>query len=81
MRTASDKVAKETKDLEMVIDKKVSERMNKGSNKWGQMGFKSKLEVIFLGMGIVAFTSIAFKTLKSFRFSPRPTSDGTGISE
>jgi len=69
MRTESDRIAKETKDLETVIDKKVAERMKLGSNKWGSMNLKTKLEVIFLGMGIIAFTTVAFKTLKGFRIS------------
>lgn len=79
MRTQADKVAKETKDLEMVIDKKVAERMKSGTSKWSNMSFKTKLEVVFLGMGIIAFTTVAFKNLKGFRLSSPSMSSGGAI--
>ena len=79
MRTQANKVAKETKDLEMVIDKKVAERMKSGTTKWSNMSFKTKLEVIFLGMGIIAFTTVAFKNLKGFRISSPSMSSGGAI--
>lgn len=77
MAVQKSNVQKEIAELENVIDKKVGERMKLASSKWSAMSFKTKLEVIFLGMGIIAFTSVAFTNLKKFRIT---SSGGSGMT-
>tara|TARA_B110000259_G_scaffold151836_1_gene171660 strand:+ start:675 stop:878 length:204 start_codon:yes stop_codon:yes gene_type:complete len=60
-------VGKEIKDLEKFIETKVEEKVKMASSNWGAMGTKQKMDFIFVGLGILAFSVNIWKTLKEIR--------------
>tara|TARA_R110001592_G_scaffold337508_1_gene624200 strand:+ start:3792 stop:3995 length:204 start_codon:yes stop_codon:yes gene_type:complete len=61
------KVVEEVKDLEKFIENKVEEKVKMASSKWSAMGTKQKMDFVFVGLGILAFSVNIWKTLKEIR--------------
>ena len=62
-----DKAVDEIKSLEKFIETKVEEKVKMASSKWSAMGTKQKMDFIFVGLGILAFSVNIWKTLKEIR--------------
>ena len=61
------KVVEEVKELEKFIENKVEEKVKMASSKWSAMGTKQKMDFVFVGLGILAFSVNIWKTLKEIR--------------
>lgn len=57
----------EIEDLEKYIEAKVEDKVKLASNKWSKMGTKQRLDLVFVSMGIIAFSISALNGLKSLR--------------
>jgi hypothetical protein len=62
-----DKAVEEIKNLDKYIETKVEEKVKMASSKWSAMGTKQKMDFIFVGLGILAFSVNIWKTLKEIR--------------
>jgi hypothetical protein len=60
-------VVKEIKDLEKFIETKVEQKVKMASSKFSAMGTKQKMDFIFVGLGIIAFSVNIWKSLKEIR--------------
>tara|TARA_Y100000385_G_scaffold283898_1_gene340918 strand:- start:107 stop:310 length:204 start_codon:yes stop_codon:yes gene_type:complete len=60
-------VMDEIEDLEKYIEAKVEDKVKLASNKWSKMGTKQRLDLVFVSMGIIAFSISALNGLKSLR--------------
>ena len=60
-------ITDEVLELESYIEDKVDKKIKEGQNKWSKMTTKQKLDLIFVTMGIVAFTFSALSHLKKLR--------------
>lgn len=57
----------EIEDLEKYIEAKVEDKVKLASNKWSKMGTKQRLDLVFVSMGIIAFSISALNGLKALR--------------
>lgn len=62
-----DKAIEEIKNLEKYIETKVEEKVKMASSNFSAMGTKQKMDFIFVGLGIFAFSVNIWKTLKEIR--------------
>ena len=62
-----DKAIEEIKNLEKYIETKVEEKVKMASSNFYAMGTKQKMDFIFVGLGILAFSVNIWKTLKEIR--------------
>jgi hypothetical protein len=60
-------VMDEIEDLEKYIEAKVEDKVKLASNKWSKMGTKQRLDLVFVSMGIIAFSISALNGLKALR--------------
>ncbi len=60
-------VMDEIEDLEKYIEAKVEDKVKLASNKWSKMGTKQRLDLVFVSIGIIAFSISALNGLKALR--------------
>ena len=62
-------ITDEVLELESYIEDKVDKKLKEGQNKWSKMTTKQKLDLIFVTMGIIAFSVTALANFKKLRNS------------